>query len=379
LRFETRALHAGTRPDKAYGAVSVPIYQSSTFVYEDIGKNEGFSYSRAANPTRQVLEDTLASLEGGNAGFAFGSGMAAETTVVHLLRSGEHLLCVADMYGGTYRLLKDIMPSFGIASTFIQMESPEAIEAAIEPNTRMIWIESPTNPLLNIVDIAMIARVARKHELISVIDNTFASPYFQQPLGLGMDISLHSLTKYLGGHSDVVGGAVVTGRDDLASRLKKLQISTGPILGPFDSWLVLRGIETLALRMKQHEANATVIAEYLNHHPAVSKVMYPGLEGHPGHSLAKKQMSGFGGMVSFEFKDGKKRALNFLRSAKLFALADSLGGTHSLAEIAALQSHASMDDEYRKKIGISDGLIRLSVGLEHIDDLLEDLEPGLRG
>ena len=325
-----------------------------------------------------MLEDTLADLEGGKSGFAFGSGMAAETTVTHLLQSGEHLLCVADMYGGTYRLLKEIMPAYGVTSTFIKMETPEMIEAAIEPNTRMVWIESPTNPLLNVVDIAMVAHVARKHGLIGVIDNTFASPYFQQPLGLGMDISLHSLTKYLGGHSDVVGGAVITARDDLAVKLKKLQVGMGPILGPFDSWLVLRGIETLALRMKQHEANARAVAGYLNRHPVVARVMYPGLEGHPGYHIAKKQMSGFGGMVSFELEGGKSMALEFLRSTRLFALADSLGGTHSLAENASMQSHASMDIEYRKKIGISDGLIRLSVGLEHIDDLLEDLEMAIK-
>jgi cystathionine beta-lyase/cystathionine gamma-synthase len=377
MRFETRALHAGSRPDKAYNAVSVPIYQSSTFVYEDIGKDKGFSYSRSANPTRQVLEDTLASLEGGKAGFAFASGMAAESAVTHLLKAGDHIQCVADMYGGTYRLLKDIMPSFGITADFIEMRNPQDIEKAIKTSTRMIWIESPTNPLLNIVDISMIAEVAKKHKLISVIDNTFATPYFQRPLELGMDISLHSLTKYLGGHSDVVGGAVVTADEGLAKQIKYLQSGLGGILGPFDSWLVLRGIETLAVRMKQHEANALAVAKYLGGHPAVRRVMYPGLPDHPGHEIAKRQMAGFGGMVSFEPNDGLAGAQSFLRRIKVFALADSLGGTHSLAESAMLQSHHSMSKEYRNKVGISDGLVRLSVGLENIEDLLEDLRQAL--
>ena len=377
MRFETRALHAGTRPDKGYNAVSPPIYQSSTFVYEDIGKNKGFSYSRAANPTRQLLEDTLASLESGNAAFAFGSGMAAESTVTHLLKTGDHILCVADMYGGTYRLLKDIMPAYGITSDFIHMNTAEEIERAIKPNTKMIWFETPTNPLLNIVDISLIAGVAKKHKLISVLDNTFATPYFQEPLVMGIDISLHSLTKYLGGHSDVIGGAVITASEELAERVKYLQAGLGAILGPFDSWLVLRGIETLAVRMKQHEANAMAVAKYLEGHPAVARVRYPGLSGHPGYEIAAKQMSGFGGIVSFEPKKGLKGAESFLRKIKVFALADSLGGTHSLAESAMLQSHATMSKEYRERVDIGDGLIRLSVGLENTEDLLEDLKQAL--
>jgi cystathionine beta-lyase/cystathionine gamma-synthase len=377
MRFETRALHAGKRPDEAYNAVSAPIYQSSTYVYEDINKNKGFSYSRSANPTRQLLEDTLASLESGKAGFAFSSGMAAESTITHLLRAGDHILCIADMYGGTYRLFKDIMPEYGINSDFIKMDTEKAIEDAIKPNTRMVWIESPTNPLLNIVDIAMVAAVARRHGLLSVIDNTFATPFFQHPLELGIDISLHSLTKYLGGHSDVIGGAVVVATEELARKVKYLQSGLGAILGPFDSWLVLRGIETLAVRMKQHEVNAVAVAGFLNNHPAVARVMYPGLPGHPKHEIAKKQMAGFGGMVSFEPLKGLAGAESFLRKIKVFALADSLGGTHSLAESAMLQSHHTMSKEYREKVGISDGLVRLSVGLENIEDLLEDLEQAL--
>jgi cystathionine beta-lyase/cystathionine gamma-synthase len=361
MHFETKALHGPGKPDKAYNAVSVPVYQTSTFIYDDIGRSRGYSYSRASNPTRQALEDTLALLEGGKAGFAFASGMAAESAVAHLLKAGEHVLCVADPYGGTYRLFKDIMPAFGINTSFIRMDSPQGIEGAIRPDTRLLWLESPTNPLLNIVDLEMAAAVARKHKLISVIDNTFATPYFQRPIELGIHIVVHSLTKYLGGHSDVIGGAVIVATPELAERVHHIQIGLGGIAQPWDSWLVLRGLETLAVRMDRHQANAQAVAELLQRHTAVSRVLYPGLPDHPGHEIARKQMSGFGGMLSFE----------------LFALADSLGGTHSLAESAVLQSHASMDKAYRDKIGITGGMIRLSVGLEYIDDLRADLTQAL--
>jgi cystathionine beta-lyase/cystathionine gamma-synthase len=377
MSFETDAIHAGNRPDKAYGAISVPIYQSSTFAFEDVGKTRGYDYSRQANPTRHVLEQTVAKLEGGKAGFACASGLAAESTIIHLLSAGDHVLAVEDIYGGTFRLFTDVMTRFGVEFSFIKMASREAIEKAIKPNTRMIWLETPSNPLLHIVDLEMCAEVAKKHKLISVMDNTFSSPYFLRPMEFGIDIVMHSTTKYLGGHSDVVGGIVVTKSDELTERIAFLHNALGGIAGPFDSWLVLRGIETLPLRMRQHEANAMAIAEMLQSHPAVDRVYYPGLPDHPGHGLAHRQMKGFGGMVSFEVKGGLAAANRFLRAVKVFTLAESLGGITSLAGHPMTQSHAAMTAEQRAKVGIQDNLIRLSVGLENIDDLIGDLKQAL--
>ena len=377
MRFETDAIHAGHRPDKAYGAISVPIYQSSTFAFEDIGKTRGFEYSRMGNPTRRVLEETIAKLERGKAGFACASGLAAESVIIHLLKAGDHVIAVEDIYGGTFRLFHDVMTRFGLEFTFIKMSTREAIESAIKPNTRMIWLETPSNPLLHIVDLEMAAEAAKKHGLISVMDNTFSSPYFLRPLEFGIDIVMHSTTKYLNGHSDVVGGAIVTNTDALTERVAFLHNALGAIAGPFDSWLVLRGIETLPIRMKQHEINATAVARFLKTHPAVSRVFYPGLEDHPGHELAAKQMKGFGGMVSFEMRGGLESVNNFLRKVKVFTMAESLGGMTSLAGHPATQSHASMSREQREKIGINESLVRLSVGLENVDDLLEDLAQAL--
>ncbi len=377
MRFETDAIHAGHRPDKAYGAISVPIYQSSTFAFEDIGKTSGFEYSRMGNPTRRVLEETIAKLEGGKAGFACASGLAAESVIIHLLKAGDHVIAVEGIYGGTFRLFHDVMTRFGLEFTFIKMSTREAIESAIKPNTRMIWLETPSNPLLHIVDLEMAAEAAKKHGLISVMDNTFSSPYFLRPLEFGIDIVMHSTTKYLNGHSDVVGGAIVTNTDDLTARVAFLQNALGAIAGPFDSWLVLRGIETLPIRMKQHEINAIAVARFLKTHPAVNRVFYPGLEDHPGHELAAKQMKGFGGMVSFEMRGGLESVNNFLRKVKVFTMAESLGGMTSLAGHPATQSHASMSREQREKIGINESLVRLSVGLENVDDLLEDLAQAL--
>ncbi len=377
MRFETDAIHAGHRPDKAYGAISVPIYQSSTFAFEDIGKTRGFEYSRMGNPTRRVLEETIAKLERGKAGFACASGLAAESVIIHLLKAGDHVIAVEDIYGGTFRLFHDVMTRFGLEFTFIKMSTREAIESAIKPNTRMIWLETPSNPLLHIVDLEMAAEAAKKHGLISVMDNTFSSPYFLRPLEFGIDIVMHSTTKYLNGHSDVVGGAIVTNTDDLTERVAFLQNALGAIAGPFDSWLVLRGIETLPIRMKQHEINAIAVARFLKTHPAVNRVYYPGLEDHPGHSLAAKQMKGFGGMVSLEMRGGLESVNNFLRKVKVFTMAESLGGMTSLAGHPATQSHASMSREQREKIGINESLVRLSVGLENVDDLLEDLAQAL--
>jgi cystathionine beta-lyase/cystathionine gamma-synthase len=378
MRFETLAIHAGERPDKSCGAVSVPIYQTSTFAFEDVGKTRGYDYSRTANPTRKVLEDTLAKLEGGKAGFAFATGMAAETTVVHLLKSGDHIISADDVYGGTYRLFQDIMTELGLEVTFLRMNNRQAIERAVKSNTRMIWMETPSNPLLNITDVEMVADIAKKHRILTVIDNTFATPYFLRPIEYGVDLVVHSTTKYLNGHCDVVGGAVITTSDELTERVQFLLNAMGTCASPFDCWLVLRGIQTLPLRMEKHEKNAIAIAGYLQKHQAVSKVFYPGIKSHPGHDIAKRQMKGFGGVVSFEFKDGRKAVNAFLRKLNIFEIAESLGGVASLAEHPATMSHASMPADVRTKIGIGDDLVRLSIGLESIDDLIEDLEQALR-
>jgi cystathionine beta-lyase/cystathionine gamma-synthase len=377
MRFETLAIHAGDRPDKAFGAVSVPIYQTSTFAFEDVGKTRGYDYSRTANPTRKVLEDTLARLEGGKAGFAFATGMAAETTVAHLLNSGDHLISADDVYGGTYRLFRDVMPALGLEVTFMRMNSKQTIEQAIKPNSRMIWMETPSNPLLNITDIEMVVDIAKRHKILTVIDNTFATPYFLQPIKFGVDLVVHSTTKYLNGHCDVVGGAVITTTEELTERIQFLLNAMGTCASPFDCWLVLRGIQTLPLRMIKHEENATAIAVYLQKHKAVKKVYFPGIKTHPGHEIAKRQMKGFGGMVSFEFSGGQGSASDFLNKLKIFEIAESLGGAASLAEHPSTMSHASMPADYRKKIGIGDDLVRLSVGLENIDDLVDDLEQAL--
>ena len=377
MRFETLAIHAGERPDRTFGAISTPIYQTSAFAFEDVGKTRGYDYSRTANPTRKVLEDTIARLEGGKAGFAFATGMAAEATVVHLFKSGDHVIAGDDIYGGTYRLFQNVMQDFGLECTFLRMDSRGRIEGAIKPNTKMLWLETPSNPLLNIVDIEMAVDIAKKHNLMTVMDNTFATPYLLRPIEYGVDIVVHSTTKYLNGHCDVVGGAVVTTTDELTERVQFLLNAMGTCASPFDCWLVLRGIETLPVRMRQHEENAATVANYLKGHPVVKRVFYPGLDSHPGHEIAKRQMKGFGGMVSFELKAGIEAVNSFLRKIKVFSLAESLGGVASLAEHPATMSHASMPEDYRKRVGITDELIRLSVGLENIDDLIEDLRQAL--
>jgi len=377
MRFETLAIHAGKRPDTVFGAISVPIYQTSTFAFEDVGKTRGYDYSRTANPTRKVLEDTIARLEGGKAGFAFATGMAAETTVMHLLKAGDHVISGDDVYGGTYRLFQNVMCDFGLEFTFLRMNSRQGIEEALKPNTRMLWLETPSNPLLNITDIEMAVDIAKRHNLITAIDNTFATPCFLRPIEYGIDLVVHSTTKYLNGHCDVVGGAVVTTTDELTERVQFLLNAMGTCASPFDCWLVLRGIETLPLRMKQHEENAIAVANYLKGHPAVRRVFYPGLDSHPGHEIARRQMRGFGGVVSFELKGGTEAVTSFLRRLKIFSLAESLGGVASLAEHPATMTHASMPKHHREKVGITDELIRLSVGLENVDDLIEDLGQAL--
>lgn len=377
MRFETIAIHAGERPDRTFGAISVPIYQTSTFVFKDVGETRGYDYSRTANPTRKVLEDTIAQLEGGKAGFAFATGMAAETTVIHLLKAGDHVISGDDIYGGTYRLFQNTMRDFGLEFTFLRMDDRKRIEEAIKPNTKMLWLETPSNPLLNIVDIEMVVDIARQHNLMTVIDNTLATPYLSRPIEYGVDLVVHSSTKYLNGHCDVVSGAVVTTTDELSERVQFLLNTLGTCASPFDCWLVLRGIETLPVRMKQHEENAAAVANYLKGHPTVNRVLYPGLDSHPGHEIAKRQMSGFGGMVSLKLKGGIEAVNHFLRRLKVFSLAESLGGVASLVEHPATMSHASMPKDFRDKVGITDDLVRLSVGLENIDDLIEDLRQAL--
>lgn len=378
MRFETLAIRAGREPDPTTGALATPIYQTSTFVFQDVGVTRGYDYSRTANPTRKVLEDCLAALEGGKKGFAFSSGMAAEATAVHLLKAGDHIVSGDDIYGGTHRLFERVMKDFGLEVTYVRMDSRRRLEEAIRPNTRMLWIETPSNPLLNIVDVEMVAEVARKHKLLTVADNTFATPYFLRPIEYGVDVVVHSTTKYLNGHCDVVGGAIVTRTDELAERVQFLLNAMGTCASPFDCWLVLRGIHTLPIRMRQHEANAACVASYLLTHPRVKRVFYPGLKSHPGHDIAQRQMRGFGGMVSFEIEGGVEAANAVLRRTKVFSLAESLGGVDSLIEHPATMTHASMPEEARRRAGISDGLIRLSIGLESCDDLTEDLEQALR-
>ncbi len=377
MRFETEVIHFGRGPDPTTGALVTPIYQTSTFVFEDVGKTKGYDYSRTANPTRKVLEDTIAHLEGGKAGFAFATGMAAETTIIHLLKEGDHVISGDDVYGGTYRLFADVMKNFGLEFTFLRMDSRQKIEDAIRPNTRMIWMETPSNPLLNIVDIEMVVQIAKKHQALTVLDNTFSTPYFLRPIEYGVDIVVHSTTKYLNGHCDIVGGVVVTATDELAQRVQFLLNALGTCASPFDCWLVLRGIETLPVRMRQHQENAFAIANYLAKHPKAERVFYPRLKSHPGHEIAQRQMKGFGGVVSFEVKGGVEATNAFLKKIKVFALAESLGGVHSLVEHPATMSHASMPAEVRREVGIMDNLIRLSVGLENADDLIEDLGQAL--
>lgn len=378
MKFETIAIHAGERPDKTYGAISMPIYQTSTFAFESLGKTRGYDYSRTANPTRKALEDTIAQLEGGKSAFAFATGMAAETTVMHLLKSGDHVISGDDIYGGSYRLFTEVMPNLGIEFTLLRMDSRERIEQAIKKNTKMIWIETPSNPLLNITDIEMVVDITKKHNLLTVIDNTFATPYLLRPIEYGIDLVVYSTTKYLNGHCDVVGGAVVTTTDELTEQMQFLLNAMGTCASPFDCWLVLRGIETLPVRMRQHEENARAVAGFLSEHPLVTRVMYPGLESHPGHEIVKRQMKGFGGMISFGVEGGIEVVTRFFDKLNIFAMAESLGGAASLAEHPASMSHASMPEEFREKIGITDGLIRLSIGLENVEDLIQDLDQALK-
>jgi len=380
LKIGTRAIHAGQKPDPSTGAIMTPIYATSTYVQRSPGEHQGWEYSRSHNPTRQAYEDCIADLESGIRGFAFASGMAATGTVLELLDSGDHVVAMDDLYGGSFRLFHRVRErSAGLQFSFAALEDPEQLRSALRPNTRMVWIETPTNPMLKIVDITAIAKIAHEHGALLVVDNTFATPILQRPLELGADIVVHSATKFLNGHSDIVGGVAVIGHDqDLAERLWFLLNSIGPIQGPFDSFLALRGLKTLHLRMQAHCANALKIARWLEADERVQRVIYPGLENHPQHGLAMQLMNGLGGgIVSMVPKGGAKRARRMLEQTRLFSLAESLGGVESLINHPAIMTHASVPPEKRAALGISDDLVRLSVGVEDIEDLLDDLDQAL--
>lgn len=377
MRFETRAIHDGQEPDAQTGSVTVPVYQTSTYAQDGIGKQRGFEYSRTGNPTRQALETALASLEGGAHGLAFASGVAATTAVLQLLQPGDHVLAGNDIYGGTYRLLEKVYRPWGLHADYADIANPDAFAAAVLPNTRLIWIETPSNPLLKVADIAALAVVAREAGALLVVDNTFASPYVQRPLEFGAHIVVHSTTKYLGGHSDVIGGAVITSLQDEHQQLKFYQNAAGAVPGPWDCWLLLRGLKTLAVRMREHERNALHLARLLEAHPAVERVFYPGLPSHPQHALAARQMSGFGGMISLELQGGFDAVERFVARLKLFTLGESLGGVESLVCYPSRMTHASFPPEERRRRGIQDNLVRLSVGIESQADLEDDLRNAL--
>ena len=378
LKFNSRVIHGGQEPDKAYGAVMPPIYQTSTYAQTSPGNHKGYEYSRSSNPTRSALEKALASIENGNHGLAFASGLAAIDAVLKLMVPGDEVISTADLYGGSYRLFKRVFENYGIVFHFVNMAETSGILKCLNKNTKLIWVETPTNPMMNIIDIKAISEVAKRENVLLAVDNTFATPYLQTPLDLGADIVMHSATKYLGGHSDVVLGALVVNDQELAKKLYFIQNASGAVAGPMDSFLVLRGIKTLHVRMQRHCENGEAIAKYLNDHPKVEQVYWPGFENHPNHHIAKAQMNGFGGMISFIPKGSNYTdAIKIVESLKVFTLAESLGGVESLAGHPASMTHASIPKEEREKSGIVDALIRLSVGIEDIEDLIEDLSQAL--
>ncbi|MBT0811148.1 cystathionine gamma-synthase [Litoribacter ruber] len=378
MKFGTKAIHAGVKPDPTTGAIMTPIYQTSTYVQKSPGDHQGYEYSRSHNPTRTALQESLAALENGKHGLCFSSGMGAIDAVIKLLSPGDEVISTNDLYGGSYRIFTKIFVKYGIKFHFVSMADPASIEPYINENTKLIWTETPTNPMMNIIDVEAIAKIAKKHNILLGVDNTFATPYLQNPLDLGADLIMHSATKYLGGHSDVVMGALIVNDDELAERLAFIQNSCGAVPGPQDCFLVLRGIKTLHLRMERHCQNGKTIAAYLRTHPKVEKVYWPGFEDHPNHSVAKKQMRDFGGMISFTLKGNKiEDATKILESLRLFSLAESLGGVESLCGHPATMTHASIPKEDREKVGLSDSLIRLSVGVEDAEDLKDDLAAAL--
>ncbi len=378
LRFNSRTIHGGQHPDKAYGAVMPPIYQTSTYAQSTPGGHKGYAYSRSANPTRTALENSLASIENGAYGLAFGSGLAAIDAVLKLLSPGDEVVSTNDLYGGSYRLFKRIFDNFGISFRFVDMQDSTIIDEFVSTKTKLIWVETPTNPMMNIIDIEAVAKIAKEHNVLLAVDNTFATPYLQLPLDLGADIVMHSATKYLGGHSDVVLGGLVVKDKALADKLYFIQNASGAICGPMDSFLVLRGIKTLHVRMQRHCENGRAIAEYLARHPKIEKVYWPGFQDHPNYVIAKRQMKDFGGMISFVPKGSSyEAAIRLVEKLKVFTLAESLGGVESLAGHPASMTHGSIPKEEREKVGVVDSLIRLSVGIEDIDDLIADLEQAI--
>ena len=377
MRFSTLAIHAGQEPDPTTGALMTPVYLTSTYAQQELGKNKGYVYSRVSNPTRTALEKNIAALEGGKHGLGFASGMAAVTATMHLLKKGDHVVMSHNVYGGTYRVSQFVLTDFGLLFDYVNTTDLKLVRGAIKRSTRMLFIESPTNPTMEVSDLRGIVRIARERELLTVVDNTFATPYFQKPLKFGVDIIVHSATKYLNGHSDMLGGVIVVNDDRLNDRLRFIQKSVGGVMSPFDAWLCLRGTKTLALRMRKHIENAKEVADFLDKHPKVKKVHYPGLPSHPQHQLAKRQMEGFGGMISFDVGD-LKTAKKLLKNVRICALAESLGGVESLISHPATMTHASIPAAQRKRIGITDGLVRISVGIEDVEDIIEDLRRALR-
>ena len=378
MKFGTKAIHSGVEPDEATGAIMTPIYQTSTYVQEAVGKNKGYEYSRTQNPTRHALEKNIAALENGKYGACFGSGLAAIDCVVKMLEPGDEVISTGDLYGGTFRLFKTIFEKYGIKFHFVDMTDAASIAPLINNRTKLIWVETPTNPMMSIIDIAAVAKLGKESNALVCVDNTFATPYLQTPLDLGADIVMHSVTKYLGGHSDVVMGALVVNDDDIAKEMYRIQNSSGAVTAPMDSFLALRGIKTLHLRMQRHCENGEKIAHFLADHPMVHKVYWPGFENHPNHAIAKQQMHGYGGMISFSLKGNKlEDALNIVSRVKLFALAESLGGVESLIGHPVTMTHGAIPKEEREKTGVVDSLIRLSVGIEDVDDLIEDLKQAL--
>ena len=378
MKFGTKAIHAGVHPDESTGAIMTPIYQTSTYVQDGVGNHKGYEYSRTLNPTRHALEKNIAAIENGKHGACFGSGLAAIDCVIKMLNPGDEVISTNDLYGGSYRIFKTIFEKYGIKFHFVDMNNVANVEALVNENTKLIWVETPTNPMMNIIDIEKMAKVAKKANAMLAVDNTFATPYLQNPLDLGADIVMHSVTKYLGGHSDVVMGALVTADDEIAKEMYRIQNSTGAVTAPMDSFLVLRGIKTLHIRMQRHCENGEKIAHFLTTHPKIDNVYWPGFETHPNHDVAKKQMRGFGGMISFTLKGNKMEdAHEIVKKVELFALAESLGGVESLIGHPATMTHASIPKEEREKTGVVDSLIRLSVGIEDVEDLIEDLKQAL--
>ena len=378
MKFATKAIHAGVHPDESTGAIMTPIYQTSTYVQDGVGNHKGYEYSRTLNPTRHALEKNIAAIENGNFGACFGSGLAAIDCVIKMLNPGDEVISTNDLYGGSYRLFKTIFEKYGIKFHFVDMQNPAGVEAHVNEHTKLIWVETPTNPMMNIIDIEAMASIAKKAGALLCVDNTFATPYLQNPLDLGADIVMHSVTKYLGGHSDVVMGALVCNDEELAKEMYRIQNSTGAVTAPMDSFLVLRGIKTLHLRVQRHCENGEKLANFLVNHPKIEKVYWPGFPSHPNHDVARKQMRGFGGMISFTMKGNRlEDALEVVKKVEIFALAESLGGVESLIGHPATMTHASIPKEVREKTGVVDSLIRLSVGVEDADDLIDDLTKAL--